>query len=608
MSVSTPSNYVTASAWLKVLEQAGLSSEATSQEIADNTAAILEALGSLVPNPDSPQYGLTDTQLRADPVPVSGEVTVTGVVATSGLTDTELRAAPVPMILQGYTNNGTNLVNAEMDEGGALHVEPLGTGGFGELITAGLTPRVQIDAIHGLLDTDVETFSATGGAVAATNNMFTCTTGTSVGGYGVIRSKRLAGYRDGLGLRARFTAKFSTPAALSLQWAGLLTSENGLNFGYNGATFGITRRIAGATQIVRLTLTNGTTGAGNITVTLNGVAFTVAAAGALSTTATAELIAESGVFTGWTSSTSPTSDGATVTFIQSTPAAAAGAYTVSGTGTVGTFATLQVGVANDDTTGFVAQTDWNVDVMDGSNSASNPSGILLDQTKLNVYEIIYAFLGAGVINWRIMTQDGHFVSVHRTAYPNTAIIPSQTNPTFRIAWTAASLGSTTALTVQGASGAIFIEGAVVASRDPYGAKATLTTGTTEYVALALRVRGEFTSKINLREVFPNLLTAGVETSNRVVNISVYVNPIMTGTVNWSYVDQARSVVEKATPTAITPSGGRFVAGTVAATGAASSINLKELDLQLEPGDVLVIAAATVSGATSTAFTINWQEI
>jgi hypothetical protein len=49
MSVSTPSNYVTASAWLKVLEQAGLSSEATSQEIADNTAAILEALGSLVP-------------------------------------------------------------------------------------------------------------------------------------------------------------------------------------------------------------------------------------------------------------------------------------------------------------------------------------------------------------------------------------------------------------------------------------------------------------------------------------------------------------------------------------------------------------------------------
>jgi hypothetical protein len=95
MSVSTPSNYVTASAWLKVLEQAGLSSEATSQEIADNTAAILEALGSLVPNPDSPQYGLTDTQLRADPVPVSGEVTVTGVVATSGLTDTELRATPV---------------------------------------------------------------------------------------------------------------------------------------------------------------------------------------------------------------------------------------------------------------------------------------------------------------------------------------------------------------------------------------------------------------------------------------------------------------------------------------------------------------------------------
>jgi len=510
--------------------------------------------------------------------------------------------------LYGMNHGGSAIVAIEADEAGALHVEPIGTGSFGELITAGLNPRVQIDAIHGLLDTDVETFSATGGAVAATNNMFTCTTGTNVGGYGVIRSKRLARYRDGQGFRARFTAMFSTPAANSLQMAGLLSADNGLNFGNNGVPFGIMRRIAGAAQIVRLTITNGTTGAGDIAVTLNGVAFAVAAAGALSTTATAELIAESGVFTGWTHATSPTSDGATVTFIQSTPAAAAGAYTVADIGVVGTIATLQTGVANDDTTGFVAQTAWNVDVMDGSNSASNPSGILLDPTKLNVYEIVYAFLGAGHINWRIMSSSGHFVSVHHTMYPNTAIIPNQANPTFRIAWTAASLGSVTALTVQGASGAVFIEGLSVASRDPYGAKATLTTGTTEYVALALRVRGELTSKISLREVFPITVTAGVETSNRVVNISIYINPTISGTVNWSYVDQARSVVEKATPTTITPTGGRFVAGSIAATGAASSIDLSKLDLRLEPGDVLVIAAATVTNSTSTAFTINWQEI
>ncbi len=44
---------------------------------------------------------LTDTQLRATPVPISGDVsgdlTISGTVATDGLTDTELRATPVPI-------------------------------------------------------------------------------------------------------------------------------------------------------------------------------------------------------------------------------------------------------------------------------------------------------------------------------------------------------------------------------------------------------------------------------------------------------------------------------------------------------------------------------
>jgi len=82
MSVSTPSNYVTASAWLKVLEQAGLSSEATSEEIAANTAAILAAIEAL--GGPGGSGGLTDAQLRASPVPVTGP-----------MTDAELRASPI---------------------------------------------------------------------------------------------------------------------------------------------------------------------------------------------------------------------------------------------------------------------------------------------------------------------------------------------------------------------------------------------------------------------------------------------------------------------------------------------------------------------------------
>lgn len=48
--------------------------------------------------------GLTDTQLRATPVPVSGTVTATG-----PLTDTQLRATPVPVSGTVTANAGTNL-------------------------------------------------------------------------------------------------------------------------------------------------------------------------------------------------------------------------------------------------------------------------------------------------------------------------------------------------------------------------------------------------------------------------------------------------------------------------------------------------------------------
>jgi hypothetical protein len=61
---------------------------------------------------------------------------------------------------------------------------------------------VQIEAVYGLRDkTDIETFSATGGSVAAedtgTGTEFKCSTGTSVGAYGIIRSRRSTAYRAG---------------------------------------------------------------------------------------------------------------------------------------------------------------------------------------------------------------------------------------------------------------------------------------------------------------------------------------------------------------------------------------------------------------------------
>jgi hypothetical protein len=80
---------------------------------------------------------------------------------------------------------------------------------------------------------------------------------------------------------------------------------------------------------------------------------------------------------------------------------------------------------------------------------------------------------------------------------------------------------------------------------------------------------------------------------------------MTGAVNWTYVDQTQSAAEYATPTTIAASGGRDIGGTLA--GVAAEIELHELDLRMEPGDVIAICLQTVSNTAVCAVGMNWQE-
>jgi hypothetical protein len=233
--------------------------------------------------------------------------------------------------------------------------------------------------------------------------------------------------------------------------------------------------------------------------------------------------------------------------------------------------------------------------------------VLIDPTKLNVFEIIYPFLGAGTIQWRVMSPDGHFHVFHRTTYPGSATVPSQSNPTYRISWVAASLGSATNLTCAGASGAIFNEGISESARDPFALSGSFTAATTEYVAFALRVRGEFGSRVNLREILPHTINAAVETTNRSVTVRCYLNPTMSGTVNWARVD-ATSAMDYATPTTITPASGRLIAAASVATGGGRELELHELDIRLEPGDVLAISLTAASNTAVTAIGVNWQEV
>jgi hypothetical protein len=218
-------------------------------------------------------------------------------------------------------------------------------------------------------------------------------------------------------------------------------------------------------------------------------------------------------------------------------------------------------------------------------------------------------LGAAVIRFSIMSSTGSFILVHRIAYPNNNTIPSARNPTMRVGWFAYSLGSTTNLTLSGASASGFTEGSAFTSRDPYSTQTEVTATTTEYVALIIRSRGEFSSTNNQRLVLPVSVSFALETASRVVRLKCYINPTISGTTNYTYVDQTLSCVEYcAAPTTTTVSGGRFVSSSVVASGSAMILKLSELDLRMEAGDMLAITVQAASSTAVTDLALNWQEI
>ena len=362
-------------------------------------------------------------------------------------------------LIQGLTDSGSRQTIKSTPEG---HLEVAIHGPrnpFGSIHTERLTPIFQTDAVYGINSGQVTSGSGTGGSATASNSMFVLQSGTSVGGNAYIQSRKRLRYRAGQGIVGRFTAMFTTGVANSYQVAGFGHSEDGVYFGYKGADFGIIYNHHGVREIQELTITNAASGAGNVTVTLNGVANTIAvSASAVGSIPRTVYELSQGVYSGW--KVQPNGAGTKLVFLADSVGNATNTFSVSGSGVAGTFAEIRTGAAVSET--FVAQADWNGDNLSGLGGASNPSGASIDPTKLNVYQIGVQYLGAGTITFEVETSNtgnnAEWVAVHQLRLPNTLTQTSFSNPSFPFTASAYSTGSTTNLTVKVGSYAGFIEG------------------------------------------------------------------------------------------------------------------------------------------------------
>jgi hypothetical protein len=255
---------------------------------------------------------------------------------------------------------------------------------------------------------------------------------------------------------------------------------------------------------------------------------------------------------------------------------------------------------------FVAQADWNTDTFDGSGDAGNPSGALLDQTKGNVYQIKYQWLGYGAIRYYIEDPLTGVVSqVHVIQYANANIIPSVFNPSFQLHAEVENLGNTSNITLITASMGLYSEGPVDVSGARFSTGNRKTGITTETNIFTLQNKTTFQSKTNRgRMHFDSVGSAignAIDSQYRLVlNATLGGSPVF----NDISVNQSIAAVDVA---GTTVTGGREIRRGPSTGNFQQHEDISTLEIRLNPGDTLTFAASSFGTAVIPNLTASWRE-
>jgi hypothetical protein len=448
---------------------------------------------------------------------------------------------------------------------------------FGETSTAPITPIVQISAQYGKED-DLNIINSGGGGYAIENSLYKVSSGTNPIGLSSLNAKRQAVYKPGQGLIGRLSAVFDEPKPLTLQAAGLITSEDSLAFGYLGVDFGIIRAFGGVVEAQELTIT--TSGSGTLTLVVNSIGYDIPLT-AGTTQHNAWEIAEY-FRVNPAENYLITSNDNTVFFMNRTPGPQ-GVFTFTGGGAfVGSFTQVASGV--DVSLEFIPQSTWSEDLASW-----------LDPQSGNVYEIKFSYLGFSSIEFYIKNPATNINTlVHIYDYSGKKD-PIVRNPTFRIGWVARNLGSTESVTVSGASAMSANEGVVVNDNQTRAVEALdITVGSTLTNLISIRNRFHYGGIINRASIKPTLLSFATDDTRGAI-FSIIASPEFDDDMDYRYLDRTNSIVEVAYDNAqIT--GGRVVASFNVSRNAPLNLASADFATVLEPDQVFSVAAKVKTGA------------
>lgn len=453
---------------------------------------------------------------------------------------------------------------------------------FGETSIAENRPFIQATAVYNFLPSNFRAFTSGSGSTSVANQLFNVETGTSVGGYGTIQTFRSLNYKAGEGGLARFTAIFENNVANSWQGVGLLTIADEYSFGYNGTDFGIWHRYNGLAEVRTITVSSGAGGSENLTLTLNGVAYTIPLTSGTAAHNASEieqwLLDNQSVW-------GADQIGDTIIINALSDGAKSGSYSFSSSTAAGSMAQNTAGQTK--TSNHIPRTEWNVNTFDN-----------LDPTKGNVYQIKYQYLGFGNIFFYVEDPlDGVFKLCHQIIYANENTTPSVSNPSLKFGMYCVSLGSTTNLKVSSASVACFVQGLEGKTRNPRAVINTQSIAVNETLTnvLTLRNRRTYNYITNQVEIEPINVTIANEAAK---NIKIEVRGNATVTGNSNYELAGNNLVGDVDYTSHTLSGGRLLAAFAVSPGDSIDINLADKRIRIPPTLKLSIGARKESGAAA----------
>ncbi len=272
-------------------------------------------------------------------------------------------------------------------------------------------------------------------------------------------------------------------------------------------------------------------------------------------------------------------------------------------------ATLSLVRFQNDVKFSIPRTSWN-DKLDGT----WVSWMTIDPTKINVFEVRYQYLWAGMISFHIEDDSTwYFVEFHKILYANLNTTPSAYSPNFHLFIFADNKATTSNLTVKSASYAYFIEWKVEATEfhQPQFSSWTITknTVTTEVALFTIKSNATYASKTNFISSIMELFSGSVEAStpNNLATIRFVLDATLWWVPSYANINTNNSTVSLDTAWTTVTWGKEITSIQLAWKNDRILENILNLKIILQDSETLTVAVSSTNSATFK-WSLLWKEL